>query len=273
MFAKITLTLSFFLCSVSFGAIGAVSTATGGTGVGAVEPVDGLLLNPAFVADMPAKDFSVNYSADAWALTIADNGQDSFFPAGLQMVSFRTDTLNTQKLGLSFTLPRMKRLVVGATASMVEYSYNPTGNMDNKYRQAVADVGLTYGITRDIGIGLVANKVGATKIDLQEGLQLQKTATLGLSYTYDNFLRLRLDVESGPDYKTNKLVNMIGIENYLNEWVVFRLGYQNNKVLEKDYMTGGLGFAGPQFGLHYALISNTVDRSDQKHLFDLAIPF
>ena len=34
-----------------------------------------------------------------------------------------------------------------------------------------------------------------------------------------------------PENKTDRLVYMLGLENYLNDWVVFRLGYQNNNVL------------------------------------------
>jgi hypothetical protein len=55
--------------------------------------------------------------------------------------------------------------------------------------------------------------------------------------------------------------------------VVFRLGYQNNQITAKDYISAGLGFSGPQFGLHYAYISNTADKSEDKHLIDLGIPF
>jgi hypothetical protein len=66
---------------------------------------------------------------------------------------------------------------------------------------------------------------------------------------------------------------MGGLENYINDYVVFRLGYQNNQVTAKDYISAGLGFTGPQFGLHYAYISNTADKTEDKHLIDLGIPF
>ena len=50
--------------------LGAVSTATGGTGRGAVEPVDGLLLNPAFLLDFPTKNFSFNYILIVFAVLL-----------------------------------------------------------------------------------------------------------------------------------------------------------------------------------------------------------
>jgi hypothetical protein len=119
----------------------------------------------------------------------------------------------------------------------------------------------------------VANKVGSTKTDLAENLQLQKTMALGFSYTYGNFVRLRFDMESGPDNQTERLVYKLGMENYINDWIVARFGYQNNNVLAKNYGSLGLGFVGPQFGLHYAYISDVSGGRDQKHLIDLAIPF
>lgn len=259
--------------SITHADIGAISTATGGSGRGAVETVDGILLNPAFVAEFPTKNFSVNYSDDEWAMTVSDNGEDSYFPAALQFVNLKNATLETQKLGFSVALPRWKKLVLGTTLSMVEYTNSPTNATEFNYRQAVADMGLTYSISRDWALGFVANTVAASKVELASALQLQKTLSMGASYTYKNFARFRFDIESSVENKTDRLTYMYGLENYVNDWIIFRMGYQNNNELAKNYLTAGLGFAGPQFGLHYAYISDTKDKTDQKHLIDLGIPF
>ncbi|MGZ3725326.1 MAG: hypothetical protein ACXWQQ_05980 [Pseudobdellovibrio sp.] len=268
----LVLIFSNFISNISKAEVGAVSTATGGTGRGAVETVDGILLNPAFVAEFPTKTFSVNYSTDEWAMSVVDNGTDSYFPAGLVFESAKTDTLDTEKLGLVFSLPRWKKLVVGSNISMVEYGDKATLTETN-YRQVVGDLGMTFSVNRDIAIGLVANKIGSSRIDLPVNLQLQRTTGLGMSYTYMNFVRFRFDVESAPENKTNRLTYMYGLENYVNDWVVFRLGYQNNYYLNKNFASAGLGFVGPQFSLHYAYITDAANRTDQKHLFDLGIPF
>lgn len=254
-------------------AVGAVSAATGGTGRGAVEPIDGVLLNPATVSDLPNKSFSYNYSQDQWALTVTDNGQDSYFPASLKFIKTKSSVVDTQQLGLSFASRRWKKFAVGGTGSMVEYTNYLSNSLEEKYRQSTVDLAATYALATNFGIGLVANKVGSSTASLPENLQIQKTVALGMSYTYLNFARFRLDVESAPENKTDKLVYMTGLENYLNDWVVFRLGYQNNNVVSKNYLTAGIGFAGPQFGLHYAYIANTTSNNEDKHLFDLGIPF
>jgi hypothetical protein len=254
--------------------IGAVSTATGGGGIGAVEPVDGILKNPAFLRDLPNRGFSFNYAPDVWAISISDNSEESLFPAGLQMTSEKySDQLRSQKLGLNFSPPRFGSFTLGATASLVSYDYQPSIMQTEQLQQSVLDVGLTFALSRDFGLGIVANRIASSKVKLDENLQLRKYAAFGMSYTYENFIRLRLDVESAADFKTNKLVYIAGMENYMNEWIILRLGYRNDNVVLKDYLSAGLGFSGPQFGLHYAYIADVVDSGSTKHLIDLAIPF
>lgn len=270
---SVAIFLSLISAAQAFAAVGAVSTATGGSGRGAVEPVDGILLNPATISDLPNKNFTYNYSLDQWALTVADNGSESYFPAALKYIKTKNTAVDTGQLGLSVASRRWKKIAVGGTVSMVEYTNYLSNVTQEKFRQSTLDLAATYALTTNFGIGLVANKLASNSISMPENLQIQKTTALGMSYTYLNFARFRLDIESGPENKTNRLVYMTGLENYLNDWLVFRLGYQNNNVLAKNYFTAGLGFDGPQFGLHYAYIANPADKSEDKHLFDLGIPF
>lgn len=253
--------------------IGAISTATGGTGRGAIEPIDGVLLNPASISDLPNNNFSYNYSSDEWAVTISDNGHDSYIPAALIFKKTKTDNLDTQQTGLVLSTRRWKKITLSATASIIEYSQIQSAINEQKYRQSSVDFASTIALGNNLGLGLVFNKVSASDVSLDSNLQLQKTAALGISYTYQSFARFRYDVETAPDNKTDRLVHMVGLENYLNDWVVFRLGYQNNNVLSKNYFSAGFGFAGPQFGLHYAYVSNTRASGEEKHCIDLGFPF
>ena len=256
-----------------FAALGAVSTATGGTGRGAVEPVDGILLNPATISDLPQKNFSINYSVDHWGLTVADNGEEAYIPAAFKFITSKTDRLETQELGLSVASWRKKKIALGGSLTMVEYTDRPSSSIEQKYRQTTLDLAATYAFAPNLGLGFVANKVGATEIDLEDSSQVQQIMALGLAYTYQNFARIRFDVESAPHYKTERLVYMLGLENYLNDWMVFRFGYKNNNVEAQNYFTAGVGFSGPQFGIHYAYISTLGDKTEEKHLIDLGIPF
>ena len=262
-----------FQSQISFSAIGAVSTATGGSGRGAIDPVDGVLINPAVISDFPDKNFSVNYSTDQYALSIVDNGKDAYFPAALVFKSIKTDLIDTQQLGLTLATYRWKKFVVGTSLSMLDYTEHSVPAVEQRYKQATLDLGATMAVTSNFGLGLVFNKVTANKIALAETEQVQQTAALGMSYIFQGFARFRFDVETAPENKTQKLVYMAGLENFINDWVVVRLGYQNNTFLDKNYFTAGLGFSGPQFGLHYAYISNVSNKTEDQHLIDLGIPF
>lgn len=270
---QLLLIACFLFSANSFAVVGAVSTATGGSGRGAIEPVDGLLLNPAIISDLPTKTFSVNYSPDQTALSVTDNGQDSYFPAAISFLRTKASVVDTQQLGLSFATPRWNKIAIGGTGSMVEYTNYFAAGIEQKYRQSSFDLGATVAFTKNFGIGIVAKKIASGSSALPENLQIQKTLGFGMSYTYQSFARLRLDIESAPDNKTDKLVYMGGLENYLNDYMVFRLGFQSNQVTAKDYFSAGMGFSGPQFGLHYAYISNVADKTEDKHLIDLGIPF
>ncbi len=246
--------------------------ATGGSGRGATEPVDSVLLNPAMVSLLPTKFFSASYTSQQWGLTISDNGKDALFPAALAFVRSDVDDFKTQRLALALSYAYRKMISIGLNVSMYEYERSQK-YIDQKYRQTAADIGIAFSPMPNMGFGIVAYKAASSKVELEESLQKQKTIGVGAQYTFANAIRFRYDMESAPDNKTDRLVYMGGIETFLNDWVIFRVGYQNNNVVAKNYSSLGLGFTGPQFGLHYAYISNVADGSDDKHSIDLGIPF
>lgn len=274
--SKIILSLAAFLFAVSAFATdltsGSVSTATGGSGRGTTEPVDGVLLNPAMIGLLTSKYLSANYTNHQWGVTISDNGKEALFPAALSFIRSDVEGFKTQQISVGLSYVFKKMFAIGTTLSLLEYDSQAI-NAGEKYRQTAADVGVMFSPSPEYGIGFVANKVASSKSDLAENLQIQQTLGLGAQYTYQNFIRFRFDIESAPKNKTDRVVYMGGIETYMNDWIILRFGYQNNNVVAKNYSTVGLGFAGPQFGLHYAYISNVADNQDIQHSIDLGIPF
>jgi len=271
------LTMAAFLFSLSALATppinsGSVSTATGGSGRGTTEPIDGVLLNPAMIGLLSSKILSATYTNQQWGVTIADNGKEALFPAALAFVRTDVEGFKTQQVSVGLSYVFKKMFAIGTNLSLLEYSSEAI-NRDEKYRQSVADIGLMFSPGAEFGVGLVANKVASSTTDLDETLQKQQTLGLGFQYTYLSFVRFRFDIESGPKNKTERLVYMGGVETYMNDWMILRFGYQNNNVVSKNYSTVGLGFAGPQFSLHYAYISNVANNRDDQHSIDLGIPF
>jgi len=274
-FKIVFLSIISLFSSTSFAQVaGSVSMATGGTGRGTVDPTDSVLLNPAIVAQIPTKYFSFNYATDQMGLTISDNGRQALFPAAIAFNRTEVDHLKTQNMGVAVAYSPKPKFAIGLMASLVEYSFdNNPAIGDQKFRQTVGDLGATYAFSKNFAVGAVAYKVFSSKSDVDETLQRQRTLGFGTNYIYENFVRFRFDVESAPENKFNRLVYMGGVETFMNDWLVLRLGYQNNNVLSKNFTTAGLGFAGPQFGLHYAYLTNPADHDDDRHSVDLGIPF
>ena len=252
--------------------IGSVSTATGGTGRGAIEPIDGVLLNPSSVAKIKTQFFSFNYSNEQMAVTIADNGKDALFPAAIAFVRTDKNDLRTQDMALVLAYSLMPRLSLGTTISLAEYMIN-LNNTEQKYRQTISDIGISFSLARNISMGVVAYKVLSSDTELEKPLQKQQLIGFGGSYTFDNIVRFRFDLESAPENKFDRLTYMAGLETYLNDWMIIRLGYQNNNVVSKNFTTAGLGFSGPQFGLHYGYLTNVSNRNEDRHTVDLGVPF
>ena len=92
--------LFFSTTALATAIIGSVSTATGGTGRGAIEPIDGVLLNPSSVAQIKTKFFSFNYQKDQMGITISDNGKEALFPAAIAFVRSEKDNLKTQDMAV-----------------------------------------------------------------------------------------------------------------------------------------------------------------------------
>ena len=252
--------------------IGSVSIATGGTGRGAIEPIDGVLLNPASVSKIKTQFFAFNYSKEQMAVTISDNGKEALFPAALAFVRTDINNLKTQDMALVLATSILPQLSLGSTISLVEYSTSINA-IEKKYRQTVADVGAAFTITKNISLGIVGYKVFASDTELEKSQQKQQMFAIGSSYTFDNFVRFRFDVESAPENKVDRLTYMAGLETYMNEWMIVRLGYQNNNVVSKNFTTAGVGFSGPQFGLHYGYLTNVSNRDEDRHTVDLGVPF
>lgn len=270
---KLFFLLSFFVSTYVYAQdfMGSVSAATGGTGVGTVEPTDSVLINPATIAQIPTKYFSLGYSEPRWGVTISDNGKESLFPAALGYFQYNNDFVKRKDISVGVAYPITKSFAVGANVLFLEYEEKTSAA--NTHRQTAGDIGATYAINSNFAFGVLFKSLFSSNTDLAEALQRQQTTAAGMNYTFDNLSRFRFDIESNSKNKMDRLVFKYGVESFLNDWIVLRLGYQNNNVVSKNYQTAGLGFVGPQFSFHYAYLANVADSSDYRHSVDLGVPF
>lgn len=256
--------------ALAYDSVGSVSAATGGTGVGTIEAVDGAFTNPASIALFPTKSFSLAYSKNNTAVTLADNGEDVLFAAALGYTQEDIDPLLTKVAHLAIAHTIYKKIALGVDVGFRELKLDSS---DLKFRQTVGTAGLTAEITPWLTAGIVSKNYAFNDTDLPDTVDKNATVAVGFALVHEDFAKLRFDVESGPNQTTTKLKYKTGIETYINDWIITRIGYQNDNVNAMNFFTAGVGFSGPQFGLHYAYQSEAQSKVDTLHSVDLSVPF
>lgn len=249
---------------------GAVSGATGGSGVGSLEDVDGVYLNPASIALFPKKSFAASFSKVHTNIHMTDNGRDALFPASLSYTKSDENGLQNQSYNLVIAYPLTTTLALGTAISLRELKVDV---IDEKYRQTLVSPALFYQILGSVSMGIVWKNKELSDTDLTDTLDKTSSVAVGFAYIYEKFAKIRFDLETAENEKTNKMIYKFGLETFVNDWIVTRFGYQNDNAHSLNFFTAGIGFVGPQFGLHYAYQSEARNTRDPLHTIDLNIPF
>lgn len=242
-----------------------ISAATGGTGRAAIEPGDALLLNPSALPHLKGRFIFTSFAKDEFAASLSDNTKESTLPAGFSYVQKKTDSsfgdLKTKDLAVSFAEFIVDKWSIGLTGHYLEMEV-PTA----KWIQSNADLGLLYTPFSNIGMGLVVYNVFGEKGEIPKEFREKTSVAGGVNFIYRETIRMRFDA-------TSESVFALGLETYLNNFVITRFGYSDDVDDKRQLLTAGVGFNGPRFQLNYAYQGNTQKSSDYRHSIDLVIPF
>lgn len=271
--SKITLLYSFiFLFSLpSLASLesttkqtGSASSALGGAGRAAVAPGDVSTLNPATLAHLRGYYLYSKYLPGEMAYAISDNTMESVLPASV----YYYQNIQEKNFRLSFAEQMTRKISLGVSGTYYQFK-----NGEEFISRANFDMGLSFVPRSNVGFGLVAyNLIGASANEVIKD-QTSPLIGIGSHFIYMGFLRFRADFVTGNNYKISDGQFMFGAENYLNRWMTFRLGYQENMGNIKDIATAGWGFDLPRFKLNYAFLSETGSEPLVRHSVDLSIPF
>ncbi len=257
--------------SQTFENLGSVSTSLGGAGVGAINLVDGAFNNPATFALFENRAMDLSFAKKAFRASLADNGAEALFPALLGYTQTDLEGLRTKAFYFGLAYPFSAKLSFGANLAFQETQLPGT---DDKYRQNLADVGVIFRPNTWFSVGAVIKNQPLNDTDLPNTMDDRPTQALGFESKYDDLVNLRGEIEAGKNaVSEQKMIVKGGLEIILNEWTQLRLGYQNNNIISQNYFTAGLGFGGPQFGLHYAYVKESAFEKEVHHSIDLAVPF
>lgn len=261
--------------------VSAISRGTAGAGRAAVESSDVAFQNPASIAYVRGYHFTTGISRlssplgvdqEELAVLLSDNFKETVVPTALGFVQKRD--LGTDE----GYVQRDIRLAVGnilyeSTALGFGLTYRQERSSLLNTQQLSMVIGSMIALTKSLGLALVLENALPITTAPEAREKLTPLTGLGLSYNLGKFLRTRLDFTSDSSNSWNRPSVAVGVENYWNRWLIFRLGAARDAELEQTLTAVGFGFAGPRFGIHYAFQSvEMADGRDQRHSIDLGFP-
>jgi len=270
------LTYFVFVCIAStkvfaFEIQGSTAAGLGGAGVGSVNAVDGGFLNPAAIALLERNSASLNIANRGFRFYFADNGSDSMFPAALGYNQADLYGMKTKTVHLMLAKGVQDKFAFGTNVHFLELQID---GVETTYRQTLVDLAMIAKPFEFLSIGLAYKNKPTANTELSDYIDNNPLLSFGVEYNYIDLLLVKSDIESAQNSNLEqKQIYKFGLETHLNDWLILRLGYQNNNVLGQNYGTAGLGFGTTNYGLHYAYVKESNFKKDAYHSVDLTMPF
>lgn len=251
---------------------GAVSSAAGGTGRASVDAGTPSLLNPAMLVHLKGRQIYTAYEKDTLVVGLSENSKEVAIPTSISywqkkpQVATTQDEVLTQDFRLTVAEFIQRLWAVGVTAH-----YFQVRTPEKTLGQGNIDLGFSVTPVPDIGMALVFYNLGQENKDIADEHRLYQQVGIGFNHIYRDYFRSRLDILSGRNQNFSESTLMLGIESYMNQWTIIRLGYLQNTFLRRSGWTAGFGFDLPKFRINYAYQSLT--QEENRHSVDMAIPF
>lgn len=269
---------------------GAVTTSTAGTGRGSAEGTGSFFLNPATLNYLKGYQLNTTYNTAIgktnntfrdFQVYAFDNTKDTVFPAAL---SFREQQIffdekpkvtkvkwNEMNIVVSHTV--LPRVSLGGSLNYRNF-FPPPGAIDRDQTPTLTQWNGTIGVllapAENIGLGLVLENPFGEKTAVPEAYRYLTKTSLGASYILSRTVKLKSDFSTARNNSWTKPTASIGLETFLNSWIVWRLGAGKDFDQQVQTYAAGIGFQGPKFGLHYGF-----EKSDvifERHAIDLSMP-
>lgn len=242
-----------------------ISVGTGRTGRASVAPADSFLLNPATMVHLRGRQLYGSVADNEFAIALSDNGKGTFMPGALGFTEKKRDVgtveFKTQVLSFAVAEFATAKFAAGLTLHYYNFSFG-----EESEKQFNGDIGFIFTPDPRNGLALVIYNVAGESEDVPEALRTNTTVGFGYNYVINNAARLRVDGTTDEEV-------MLGVENYLNDFIITRIGYSHNFDQEVAHFHLGLGFNGPKFAINYAFETNLEESGESRHSVDLGIPF
>lgn len=280
-----------------------VNASVGGGGRAAVEPYGAALSNPALLSRLDNRHLTSSFIKDQVVVSFIDSSKENLFAGGFTYKEVRgvepleltqsnnnklisdedillSEKYKLQRLSLSLSDQFIESVSFGLNINMLNLLTNqrPKQEKLTAYNLDVGFVWTPFLQARDFNLAMTFTNFA----NQGESLSTEKTI-FAASYVYSNFVRFRYDLEAAEKFDFKKPSHVFGFESFLNDWVVWRLGYKigaeqsrlvaGEKRKESNQYSGGIGFVGPKLGLHYAYVQETELKKETRHSVDLGYSF
>lgn len=272
--------LGFGVQSTAWSYVGAVSSATAEAGRASIEATDSPFMNPASIAFLRGYFFTAGVAntgyensarAESLALSITDNMPDTIIPTSVGYLQSKTDFASSEQAHRDFRLS-FGNFYVPKLAMGLGLKYSDDQMAEKRDTQTNLDWGFLWGPNANLGIALVFENILGAARNIPQERRLEPQSSLGLSYIYKKFARFRLDALSASGNNWGKPTLAGGIESYMNQWFILRIGAQRRQKEAANAYSAGIGFAGPKLQVHYAYFVSPDLEDLTRHSVDLAIP-
>jgi len=262
--------------------MGSVSSATGQAGRAAIEATETPFGNPAslaflsgyyFTAGFGTSQQTMNGKTQDLAVSLSDNMKETVVPTSFSYAqSYNRPEGSVEDIyGRSFKLSFGNFVRPGLSFGL-GVNHENTKLQFEQHAQTNVQAGFLWAPNKNFGAALVIDNMIPPDLEIPEAYRLKQTTGLGTSYNFKRFVRLKGDVVSASNNNFNKPTLALGMESYMNRWLILRWGLQRNNELEANLYTAGMGFIGPKFGFHYAYEISPQNESLTRHSVDLAVP-
>lgn len=275
------LTLLFSEISFSQSHFGTASGGAGKTGRAAVEVGEGIFLNPASIAHFPGSSLvfgnanSQHERGSSWGYraVINDNQRDKLFPASIAFVKEKINIDSAPDLETQDVHLGVAHTAFGHISFGVSYHYFETILMKRHEYQNNFNVGVLYTPFANLGLGLVAYDVLTPGNEIDDALKLQRRWGAGMTYLYNEFIRVHLDASGGSLKGSSRPIFAVGGESYFSQFWALRAGVERDPNTEVGTTGVGIGFIGPRFQLQYAYQTTADIEGFRSHSVDFSMPF
>lgn len=263
---------------------GPVASSLGSAGRAAVDDGEQVVLNPAlavhgstftsevfYIDGYNAKDEHDNIAG----FGLTDNTEGLIASGGYYFAKKRStypvlQTLEQEYHQASFARFLEKHFSAGLAITYLDS--NVIGG--TRYKQWDANLGFHYNPDPNYAFGLVFYNLAERDLKAPVHVQNQDSIFLASHFLFLERFRCRVDIGQQQSLNPkNKFQFQFGLESKVSEFLVTRVGFEKDDLIDRDSYTLGLAFDGPRIKFDYFYRHN-LDYSDgSMHGVDMRLPF